>query len=201
MIGRIRQRITYANVVASVALFIALGGVSYAATSLPRNSVGTAQLKSNAVTGAKIKNSSITGRDVKNGSLSPSDFSGSVQGPQGPQGPGGPQGPAGAPGTARAYGFVDNSSGTPSMQQAKGGVSVRRAGNGVFCITAPGIDPSSTPIVATPSAKSGDFAIIFVGSGLAFSQLCTGSEFQVLTVDPGNFNFGLNDASFDFVIP
>ncbi len=37
---RIRSKITYANVVATLALFIALGGVSYAAVKIPTNSVG-----------------------------------------------------------------------------------------------------------------------------------------------------------------
>jgi hypothetical protein len=40
----IRSRLTYANVLATVALFIALGGASYAAVALPTNSVGTRQL-------------------------------------------------------------------------------------------------------------------------------------------------------------
>jgi len=37
-----------------IALFVALGGTTYAATTLPRNSVGTTQLKNKAVTAAKI---------------------------------------------------------------------------------------------------------------------------------------------------
>jgi hypothetical protein len=41
----VRQRLTYANVIATLALFLVLGGAAYAATQLPRNSVGTAQLK------------------------------------------------------------------------------------------------------------------------------------------------------------
>ncbi len=40
MLRRIRSRLTYSDVVASLALFIALGGVSYAAVKLPKNSVG-----------------------------------------------------------------------------------------------------------------------------------------------------------------
>jgi hypothetical protein len=39
-----------AMVVACIALAISLGGTSYAAMTLPRNSVGTSQLKRNAVT-------------------------------------------------------------------------------------------------------------------------------------------------------
>ena len=41
---QLRQRLTFANVVSCIALFVALGGVSYAATQLPKNSVGAKQL-------------------------------------------------------------------------------------------------------------------------------------------------------------
>lgn len=47
-------RPTYSSVVATLALFIALGGAAYAATSLPRNSVGSAQIRDGAVTPAKL---------------------------------------------------------------------------------------------------------------------------------------------------
>ena len=51
-----RPKVTYANVVATLALFIAIGGASaFAASQLGKNSVGTNQLKKNAVTGAKVK--------------------------------------------------------------------------------------------------------------------------------------------------
>jgi len=49
-----RRRPSGAMAVALVALFVALGGASWAATSLPANSVGTAQLRNNAVTFQKI---------------------------------------------------------------------------------------------------------------------------------------------------
>jgi hypothetical protein len=41
MFARVRPRLTYANVLASLALFVALGGSSYAALQLPKASVGT----------------------------------------------------------------------------------------------------------------------------------------------------------------
>jgi len=53
-----------ALVVAVVALFVALGGTTYAATSLSKNSVGTEQLKKNAVTGPKIKNGAVTQQKI-----------------------------------------------------------------------------------------------------------------------------------------
>src|SRR5690242_708372 len=60
----IRARLSYANVVATLALVLALGGVSYAAIKLPKNSVGTKQIKKNAVTGAKVKKRTLTGKDI-----------------------------------------------------------------------------------------------------------------------------------------
>ncbi len=64
-----RERLTYANVVSTLCLFLLLGGGAYAATRLPKNSVGTKQLKNNAVTGAKIKKGTITGSRIKISSL------------------------------------------------------------------------------------------------------------------------------------
>src|SRR5262245_8223955 len=60
----IRERLSYANVVATLALVLALGGVSYAATKLPKNSVGTKQIKKGAVTGAKVKKHTLTGKNI-----------------------------------------------------------------------------------------------------------------------------------------
>jgi hypothetical protein len=45
LLHRARQRLTYANVMATLALFIALGGTSYAALTLPKNSVGSKQIR------------------------------------------------------------------------------------------------------------------------------------------------------------
>jgi hypothetical protein len=55
-----RPRLTYANVVASLALFIALGGASYAATSLPKGSVGTDQIQAEAVRTGKVADDAVT---------------------------------------------------------------------------------------------------------------------------------------------
>ena len=71
------------NTIALLALFIALGGATYAATALPKNSVGTKQLKKNAVTAVKIKKgavtnakigaNAVTGAKVKDDSLTGAD--------------------------------------------------------------------------------------------------------------------------------
>ncbi len=73
----LRARLSYANVMATVAVFLALGGGAYAATRLPNNSVGAKQLKAHAVTPAKL--SALARKTIT-----------------GPQGPAGPPGAPGA---------------------------------------------------------------------------------------------------------
>ncbi len=86
MAGKLRGKLTYANVMATVAVFIALGGASYAATHLSKNSVGTRQIKKNAVTSPKIRNGAVTQRKIStsaqaalktipNGSVTAADLS------------------------------------------------------------------------------------------------------------------------------
>ena len=60
------KRLTYANVISSICLFLLLSGATaFAAVQLGKNSVGSKQLKKNSVTGAKVKNHSLTGKDIK----------------------------------------------------------------------------------------------------------------------------------------
>jgi hypothetical protein len=59
----LRSKLTYSNVIASLALFAALSGVAVA-TGLPKNSVGTKQLKKNAVTAAKLKKGAVTSQKI-----------------------------------------------------------------------------------------------------------------------------------------
>jgi len=68
-VKKIRAHLTVANVLACVALFTALGGVGYAATNLPRNSVGAKQLKNGAVTGAKLKARAVTATKLGAGAV------------------------------------------------------------------------------------------------------------------------------------
>lgn len=85
------RRLTYANVMATFAVFLALGGgVGYATGVLPANSVGTRQLKNGAVTSSKVKPRSLLATSFKTGQL--------PQGATGATGPTGPQGAAGSPG-------------------------------------------------------------------------------------------------------
>jgi hypothetical protein len=84
-----------------IALFVALGGTSYAAVSLPRDSVGVRQLKSGAVTSRALARGSITTGKLAVG------LAGALAadriGPAGPAGATGPQGPPGAPGATAPF--------------------------------------------------------------------------------------------------
>lgn len=83
--------------VALLALFVALSGTSYAVTRLPRNSVGSQQIRNNAVTNPKIASGAVSSDKVQDGSLMASDFA-SGQLPQGARGEQGAQGEPGPPG-------------------------------------------------------------------------------------------------------
>jgi hypothetical protein len=62
---KLRNRLTYSNVMSTLCFFLLLsGGVAYAASHLGKNSVGTRQLKRNSVTGLKVKDKTLTGADI-----------------------------------------------------------------------------------------------------------------------------------------
>lgn len=66
------RRPSPALVVSFVALLVALGGTSYAAFSLPKDSVGTKQIKNGAVTNSKLKSGAVTTGKIKNGTVTKS---------------------------------------------------------------------------------------------------------------------------------
>ena len=127
-----------AMIVACVALFVALGGTSYAAIVLPANSVGTKQIKKNAVTGAKIKNATLTGAKIKDASLTGADIVAASLGK--------------VPSAASADSVVDGAVG-PTKLGAIPGARVRRTA----AVTIPGNASGSTVLSydATPDFNVG----------------------------------------------
>jgi hypothetical protein len=77
--SNLRARLTFANVVSVIALFLALGGSAYA-FHLGKNSVGSKQLKKNAVVTAKIKKEAVTANKVKKGTLTGTQIDASTLG-------------------------------------------------------------------------------------------------------------------------
>ena len=81
MLAKLRCYLTYSNVMATVAVFVALGGTSYAIATgsigsreIKNNSVGTKDLRNNGVRGRDVRNGTIRSGDVGNGSLLAADF-------------------------------------------------------------------------------------------------------------------------------
>lgn len=79
---------------ASVAVFVAIGGTSYAAMALPRNSVGAEQIRPRAVGSDELRSGAVRSRAIRNGAIRVDDLAGSTKrslaGAQGPPGPPGP---------------------------------------------------------------------------------------------------------------
>ena len=125
--GTLRGKLTYANLMATIAVFIALGGSSYAAVRMTGKDV-----KDGTLTGRDVRSGTLTGKDIKNRSLGQKELSRrAVRSLRGRIGPQGPQGVPGEPAT-RLWAVV-NSDGT------------LRRGSGVVGVSAEG--PESNPYI------------------------------------------------------
>ena len=157
------RRPSPAMVVACLALLLALGGTSVAAVSqlVPRNSVGTAQLRNNAVATAKIRNNAITSPKVRNRSLLAVDFAvGQI--------PSGPAGPAGAPGAAGATGPAG-----PFPDALPSGRTIRGAYNmGGTSAAAGGLANTSVSFIYALAAAP---TVFLVRQGTAAPTQCPGN--------------------------
>ena len=72
--SRLRRHLSYANVMASIAVFVAFGGISYAATNINGNqivkgSIGAGKLKNGTITSTQVKANSLTGGSINESSL------------------------------------------------------------------------------------------------------------------------------------
>ena len=86
-----RTYLTYSNVMATIAVVVALGGTSYAALSLPRDSVRARELAAGAVRGAEVKNGSLGAKELSARARRSLRGAAGATGPQGPAGPATPQ--------------------------------------------------------------------------------------------------------------
>lgn len=137
MITFLRVRLTYANVTATLALFVALGGSSYAAISITGRDVRDrsltgADLARGSIGSAEIRDNSLRGVDIRNGTVAAADLAKPLRhnllaqrvesGPPGPQGERGPQGDTGPKGDAGPKGDIGpkGDAGPAGAQGAKG---------------------------------------------------------------------------------
>jgi hypothetical protein len=73
--SRVLRHLTYANVMASIAVFVALGGVGYAATTInggaiKKQTIGAGKLKNGTLTSNQVKQNALTGSVIDESSLS-----------------------------------------------------------------------------------------------------------------------------------
>ena len=164
---RVRIHLSYANVMATVAVFIALGGTSYAVTQLPRNSVGSKQIRTRRRRGvgaaqerralaATSSDRSVALRDISIGRAAVAPRPDGRDRPAGPAGPGGGD----ARGRrARPTGSIARSQGTAAAldpRDASGVYSVDFNRDMSTCYVAATIadDARATPPAARSPARS-----------------------------------------------
>lgn len=173
----IRKRLTYANVMSSIAVFLVLGGATAFALSLPKNSVGTKQLKNNAVTGPKVKNGSLEAVDFKAGQL-----------PAGPKGERGEPGAPGEPGTAFAFAYVNAGNEVTSANSKNvTNANLTHPGTGTYCFS--GLNPAPKVAVATPQywlPKPRTVSLFMGAYGPPGAECPAGTQTSVVISEEGN---------------
>lgn len=171
-------------VVACLALLVALGGTSVAAVSqlVPRNSVGTAQLRNNAVATAKVRNNAITSAKVRNRSLLAADFAvGQIPaGPAGPAGAAGPAGPAGAAGPGARWALVRPDGGI--VAQSGGITLAAKPSAGRYILNFGSAVTGKLVLVSTGFANDGNFR------GAAVAGPCGGGTEGIACVAANDAN-------------
>src|SRR5689334_5746845 len=148
MLDRLGPKLSFANVTSLIALFVALGGTGYAAVTLPRNSVGSAQIRSRAVGSSELKTKAVTSRAIRSRSVTLSKLSvsarASLKGATGPIGPQGPVGPA-----AQTFRAAVPSGGT--VQRGNAVAAAHQGGTGEYRVSF-SADISSCVATATLAA-------------------------------------------------
>jgi hypothetical protein len=175
---------------ATIAVFVALGGSSYAALRVtsrhvPRDALTGADVKN--LTGRDVRNNSLTGADVKR--LTGADFApGQLpRGEPGPAGPAGPAGAAGPPGSARAYArvTVDATGLTLDAANSKGmeTAQVTTPDSATVCFDGLGFDPKA--VTADVENAGLDYGFVLTNAN-STNGSCPGSEDAAIAVrEPG----------------
>jgi hypothetical protein len=211
-------------VLALIALFVALGGVSYAAVT-----INGSNIQNNSIPGKKLRNGAVTNAKVKLNSLAANRLTAAArarlsgaQGPQGPQGPrgergergeAGPQGAQGLQGpggTALAYAEVDTLTATdPSFVAARtsGFSAVTRTAEGVYCLAPTaavlaqafsGGSPTRPTVASIELGNTSAASDGLIVQVRADADNCLPNRFEVITTSEGA---PADDISFTLIVP
>jgi hypothetical protein len=183
------------NAVAYVALFVALGGSSYAAVRLAPNSVTSRAIAKGAVTNAKLAKSAVTSNSVKNGSLASSDFKpGAVlKGLKGDTGNSGNQGGPGLSGIPGLRGET-GAAGAQGPAGHDGSASIGLAARTGGSTTAPKGAQTSIPLNgASWTQSAGELDLVTGSVTMTIPSGCTGSfgNSVVISVDGSPLTFAV----------
>jgi hypothetical protein len=164
-----------------MALFVALGGASYAAVKIPKNSVGNTQLRKDAVTSAKVKDRSLLATDFRTGQL-PRGATGAT-GATGAAGTAGATGPAG-PTFAFTYSGGGGGISGSYVSVVDQSFTVPRAGRIAFTFSGRFIQTAATPTVSCLTKGTGD-----VGAGPStYTGVLSGTGESAQLPIVGNFD-------------
>jgi hypothetical protein len=188
VVTRIRKRLSYANVVASLALFIALGGVSYAAvagkntvisSSIKNGQVRSVDLANNAVTAAKIRDGHVGSAEIADGAVAGADLAAGVAG-------------------VRAHASV---AGDGAVTLAKGVTDVFHAGVGQYCVNfAPSAGVSNASLVLPlKNTLQGDPTVRFEVRWETTPNICPAGRATIIVFDATTFF--AEDHSFFLLVP
>jgi hypothetical protein len=199
-----RRPLSYANVVATLALVFAMSGGALAANHYLINS--TKQINPKVL--KKLKGAVGKAGLPGAGGLAGTPGSAGKEGTGGKEGKEGKSGPEGEPGSARAYAAISGS-GVLDEARSKNIASVTHAGAGIYCITlsaaAKATAGSAVPI-ATPDASGGSGFVQGMNAYIETQPVtCSSGQFEVLmrqvTVSGGTMSEANTDSGFTVVVP
>ncbi len=169
MLARLRSHLTYANVMASIAVFVALGSGAYAASgALAPSSVGAPQLKKGAVTPAKVAKKTVELFQGQTGE----------RGPAGPQGAAGERGPAGEKGKDGSDATINGVAAGGALSGTYPNPGIAQGAVGSSSIAAGAVGTSQIGTVPAASLFNATPASVVLPTNVATAIPWTGSSFD-----------------------